>query len=291
MSDPSIWVLEYARSPVHPVSAVFYGSHNQGTMNLPFSYVLIKSGDVVALVDVGYDESDFGGTIAQSIGVTHYTPPQKVLSECGVSPDQITHIFVTHGHFDHMGGLRFFKNAKVFIQKKELESWMWILAKGRRYRTLAAGLNPADVLHLAEINLEGRLTLVEGVLENAVPGIDLYPAFNTHTAGCQYVVVRSDKAGKLVLSGDVIYTYKNLIGGDPSDPCLVPPGLANGSQTTLIECADEMLGHVDGNHGQIIPMHEERLGELFPSRTTGYGLKVVEVLLGANEQSRVEFRY
>ena len=61
MTDYSIWVLEYATSPRHPVSGVLYGRHNQGTMNLPFAYTLIKSRDTVAIVDVGYDARDFGG--------------------------------------------------------------------------------------------------------------------------------------------------------------------------------------------------------------------------------------
>lgn len=225
MTDPSVWVLEYARSPVHPVSAVFYGSHNQGTMNLPFTYVLIKSGDALALVDVGYDEKDFGGTIAQSIGVTHWTAPTRVLAECGVSPEEITHVFVTHGHFDHLGGLKFFKNAKVHIQKRELESRMWIMSKGRPFRSLAAGLNPSDILHLAEINAAGRLELVDGTREDVIPGVDLLPAHDTHTAGSQYLVVKSRQHGRLVLAGDVIYTYKNFTGDDPTDPCFVPPGL------------------------------------------------------------------
>lgn len=61
MGAHSIWVLEYSRSPIHPVSGVFYGAHNQGTMNLPFAYILIKSRDAVVLVDVGHDATDFGG--------------------------------------------------------------------------------------------------------------------------------------------------------------------------------------------------------------------------------------
>lgn len=288
MEKHSVWVLEYARSPVHPVSGVFYGAHNQGTMNLPFAYILIKSSTATALVDVGHDAGDFGGEIANSIGVTGWTHPNAVLAECGVRPEDITHVFLTHAHFDHIGGLKFFPNAKIFIQRKELESWMWILAKGRRFRSLRAGLNPADILHLIQANVDGRLELVDGARENVIPGIHLYPAHDTHTAGSQYVVVeRGDTADRLVLSGDVIYTYKNLDGGDAEDPAFVPPGLANGSQTRMIEAAAEMLDLVGNDERRIIPVHEEKLGDFYPSRRTDKGLQIVEVCLADGETTRV----
>ncbi|MBY3468683.1 N-acyl homoserine lactonase family protein [Rhizobium laguerreae] len=288
MGAHSIWVLEYSRSPVHPVSGVFYGAHNQGTMNLPFAYILVKSGDAVVLVDVGHDAADFGGQIANSIGVTGWTDPEVVLGECGVRPQDVTHVILTHAHFDHIGGLKFFPNAKIFIQKKELESWMWILAKGSRFRCLQAGLNPADILYLTQANIEGRLELVDGERENLLPGIHLYPAFDTHTAGSQYVVVQNGKGDdRIVLSGDVVYTYKNLSGGDDNDPCFVPPGLANGSQTRLIESAEEMLGMVGNDERRIIPVHEEQLSKLYPSRVTERALTLVEVCLADGERSRV----
>lgn len=288
MGTHSIWVLEYSRSPVHPVSGVFYGAHNQGTMNLPFAYILIKSRDAVVLVDVGHDAADFGGKIANSIGVAGWTGPDIVLKECGVRPQDVTHVILTHAHFDHIGGLKFFPNAKIFIQKKELESWMWILAKGSRFRSLQAGLNPADILYLTQANIEGRLELVDGERENLLPGIHLYPAFDTHTAGSQYVVVQTGQGhDKIVLSGDVVYTYKNLNGGDANDPCFVPPGLANGSQTRLIESAEEMLGMVGNDERRIIPMHEEQLSKLYPSRVTERALTLVEVCLADGEHSRV----
>jgi glyoxylase-like metal-dependent hydrolase (beta-lactamase superfamily II) len=289
MSGYSIWVLEYAISPKHPVSGVLYGRHNQGTMNLPFAYVLIKSRDAVAIVDVGYNATDFGGEIARSIGVQNWVGPRDVLSECDVSPEDIQHAFITHAHFDHMGGLDFFPNATFYIQEKELTSWVWAMSKGRKFRFLMGGINPADILRLVDLGVQGRLVSIDGYRENIIPGIDLIPAFDTHTAGSQYVVVRSGDGSEeiWVLSGDVVYTYANLQGEDPADPYFLPPGLATGSQTKLIVAAADMMERVGGELRRVVPVHEERLKENFPSRVSDRGLRITEITLAKGETSRV----
>ena len=289
MTDYSIWVLEYATSPRHPVSGVLYGRHNQGTMNLPFAYTLIKSRDSVAIVDVGYDAADFGGEIAASIGVVNWAGPREVLAECGITPDDVQHAFITHAHFDHMGGLNFFPNATFYIQEKELTSWVWAISKGRKFRFLMGGINPADVMRLVDLGVEGRLVSVNGYRANVIPGIDLVPAFDTHTAGSQYIVVSSGDSSEQVwvLSGDVVYTYANLQGEDAADPHFVPPGLATGSQTNLILAAEEMIERAGGELRRIVPVHEERLKENFPSRISDRGLRITEIALAKGETSRV----
>jgi hypothetical protein len=58
MSQYSIWVLEYAYVSQCAVSSVIYGAHNQGIRKLPYCYVLIKSNDHIAMVDVGYNDKE-----------------------------------------------------------------------------------------------------------------------------------------------------------------------------------------------------------------------------------------
>ena len=48
-----------------------------------------------------------------------------------------------------------------------------------------------------------------------------------------------------------------------------------------------MLKAVGGEHRRVIPIHEERLKDMFPSRLTSAGLQVVEITLGAGETSKV----
>src|ERR1700689_5121457 len=74
-----------------------------------------------------------------------------VLGECGLTPDEITHVILTHGHFDHMGGTDLFPKATFFIQERELSRWVWAMSIGRKFRWLMEAVDPGDILRVVEL--------------------------------------------------------------------------------------------------------------------------------------------
>jgi N-acyl homoserine lactone hydrolase len=190
-----------------------------------------------------------------------------------------------------MGGLDLFPNAKFYLQKRELEKWVWALTLGPEFRFLVGAADPADIVKAARLAREGRMIVVEGDQDDVLPGIDLRLAADTHTYGSMYVTVRNDgerdSQDAWILAGDLIYTYDNLTGLDKNDPQLVPIGLATGSQSNLLFTSAAMLKTVGGEHKRVIPVHEDRLKHVFPSRQTSAGLHVVELTLAKGETSRV----
>src|ERR1700749_3249624 len=103
---------------------------------------------------------------------------------------------------------------------------------GRKFRWLTKAVDPGDVLRMVERATQGRLVSLEGAHEDVLPGIDLYPALESHTPGSQYVVIRNDgkrdSADSWVMAGDLIYQFENLNGANESDPYYVPVGLGSG---------------------------------------------------------------
>jgi N-acyl homoserine lactone hydrolase len=294
MSHYSIWVLEYAFVPNYNVSGVLYGAHNQGYLRLPYCYVVIKGEGHVMMVDVGYNARDYGKVLADRFGVESWHSPKDVLAQIGLDPADVDTIFITHAHFDHMGNLDDFPNAHVYVQEREIARAIWAMSQPPRLSFVSIATDPADVLKCVALAQQGRLTMIDGDREDVLPGIDLRAAPDTHTFGSQWVVVRNDgmrnSADPWVLAGDLIYVYEN-IEGDGSvvgvEQMYVPVGVAVGSQTNLVFTTEAIMTAAGGELRRVIPVHERRLVDKFPSRERESGLRVSEICLATGETSRL----
>ena len=95
-------------------SVMLYGPMHQGTRKLPYGLSLLKGKGETILIDTGYDHVGYGKTLAESYGVSATsTSRRSVLAECGVRPEDVTTVFITHAHFDHMGALDHFPERQV----------------------------------------------------------------------------------------------------------------------------------------------------------------------------------
>jgi N-acyl homoserine lactone hydrolase len=196
-ADYSVWVLEYSYVTKYHKSGVIYGAHNQGYVKLPYCYVLIKGNGHVAMVDVGYNNKDYGGVLSERFGVENWHSPKEVLAECGVRPEEVDTVFITHAHFDHLGNIEDFPNATFYIQERELSKWIWAMSLPDRMRWTMGAVDPADILRTVDLARQGRLVVVDGDRENVLPGIDLHAAFDSHTptaaSGCTCATTASNR--------------------------------------------------------------------------------------------------
>lgn len=283
MSDWSIWMLEYARCLTQPVGCILYGHWNEGTRRFPYSYLYLESADHKMLVDVGYDGHGHGGELGVKYGVENWRDADVVLGALGVRPDEIDTVIITHAHYDHVGNLSKFPNAEVYIQRKEIEHWEWALTKGSRFASLTGALDPADVLYLMELHAAGRLHLLDGDVDDVRPGVSVRAAFDTHSGGSQYVIVRGVE-GDWVLAGDNLYGYENVEGIDGSGE-YIAIGFGGGSAWNNLEIIDEML-RVAETTQRIAIVHEHDTFNRHTSWQTPDGLMVAEMRLASGQTSR-----
>lgn len=294
MAQYSIWVLEYSYIDEYAKSMVIYGAHNAGVMRLPYAYILIKGNGHLAMVDVGYSNRDWGKQMADRLLVKGWQSPRHVLAKVGVKPEDIDTVLLSHMHFDHAGNLDDFPNAKVYVQEREITKNVWAMALPPRMAFLSFGVDPGDILKCVELGRQGRLTLVDGDAEDILPGIDLRVAYDTHTFGSMYIVVRNDGArasqDSWVLTGDLLYVYENITGaGDLTGKgtTYTPVGFAVGSNENLILSTEAIMKAAGGDMDRLVMVHEQRLGEHFPSRVGDDGLRITEICLSDGESSRV----
>ena len=295
MGNYSIWVLEYSFVKDYHKSGVLYGAHNQGYVKLPYCYALIKGEGHIAMIDVGYNNKDYGKVLADRFAVENWRSPEVVLAGIGLSPADVDTVFVTHAHFDHFGNVEAFPKATFYIQEREIAKWTWAMSLPDRLRWMMTAVDPGDIVRGLDLARQRRLVTVDGAQSDVLPGIDLHAAFDSHTFGSMWVTVRNDgksaSTDSWVLAGDLIYVFDNVEGPgaavDAAGPIYVPVGLAVGSQTNLVLATEEMMKRVGYDSRRIIPVHEERLRDRFPSRITEDGLRITEVCLAEGETSKV----
>jgi N-acyl homoserine lactone hydrolase len=273
--DYAISVIEYGYVAQFPASNLFAAQPHAGHRRMPYCFALLRSADRCILVDAGFADDATYRRLTAKYGETRWAAPAEVLRRAGTDPDEVDTVILTHNHFDHAGCAGEFRNAHVYIQRREVTEYRAALARPRRFEYLTRSCQPGLPELLDERARAGLATLADGELEVA-PGVTLWPAFDTHTAGSQVVSVTTEKNGRWLFAGDNVYAYENLegLGGDG---ILAPIAMSTGSASGWLRFADDMLSAVGGETRRIIPFHEDRLWEKFASREFGDGLHVAEI--------------
>jgi N-acyl homoserine lactone hydrolase len=128
-----------------------------------------------------------------------------------------------------------------------------------------------------------QLTYVNGYLP-VTDGIELRPAFDTHTAGSQFALVENAADGRWLFAGDNVYVYQNIEGLN-GDGVFEPIGTSTGSPTAWLECIDQALSWVGRDTGRVLPFHDSEVFRRFPSHAHSDGLHVAEVSLAGGHDS------
>jgi len=189
-----------------------FGAHPEllqpdGTYNFPVGCFLIQAEDLTVLVDAGLGPSSipFPDDIAAAAGLTD--PPESIaaggllpgaLAAAGVAPADISTVFLTHLHADHIGwiapgGVLFFPNAVIMCSAVEWETPPVAPApgelEGRR------GLAVAEAGGVLRLLNAATVALAPGVSAHHSPG---------HTPG-HYVVRVSSHGEAAYLLGDAVH--------------------------------------------------------------------------------------
>jgi glyoxylase-like metal-dependent hydrolase (beta-lactamase superfamily II) len=284
-------VVEFASIRHFPDALMICGTVGTATRRLPYTYVVIQGQGRTILVDVGFDYRDYAKALVDTMGVDDWQPPKVALGAIGVDPEKVTDVLITHAHFDHMGGMNYFPNSTFYIQERELTKWVWSLSLERRFQKLHFCVNPADILSAVTLSTQGRLKFVQGNADDFFPGIDLRLAEDTHTWGSMYVTVRNDGLSQSldswVLAGDLVYSFDNLGLTGPAVGVYTTIVAEVGGQFALLKATDAMVISAGGDANRVIPAHEDRLGQRFPSRVSANGLRVTEIALAQGVASKV----
>jgi len=174
----------------------------------PVRPLLVRTGKGNILVDTGI--GDIPERLRKYYPVHRDSSLLESLAAEGLQPRDISIVINTHLHFDHAGNNRLFPDARIIVQKKELE-----FARDPP-RFLRGGYIRE---HFETPNLE----TVEGELE-VVPGMTVIQTPG-HTAGHQSVLIDAGEK-RYVYTGDVSPVRENWETGIPVGILLDPMAAA-----------------------------------------------------------------
>jgi glyoxylase-like metal-dependent hydrolase (beta-lactamase superfamily II) len=226
----------------------------QDSVQIDFMFWLIRGEGRNILVDAGFlaDIED-----AREFDVTRFVRPDSALFRIGLTAQEITDVILTHPHWDHIDGLGLFPQAHVWMQQEDYHyftggAWQ----KGGDH----GGFAKRDVLMLTGLNVDGKLTLVDGDDREIIPGVKVYTG-SRHTFNSQYVVVNTGLA-RIVLASDNIWVYYSLEHMKPAPPSGTydPAGYVKAMMRMKTLASDERL---------IVPGHDARVFERFPRAGEG----------------------
>lgn len=224
------------------------GARHAAVMDL---YCFVILGPRVILVDTGAGRREVEARGHRFLGC-----PVSALADLGVSAADVSDIIVTHMHWDHIGNIAKYPDARLHVQAAELGFATGIMMGER---VMQRPYSAATVAEMVTRLHAGQVSVYQGDAE-LEPGIEMIEV-GGHSAGLQVVSVETE-GGKVVLAGDASHFEANRTTRNPF-PVVVDVAAAIR--------AFHRMERMGARPDLIVPGHDPVIAERFPlvGETTG----------------------
>lgn len=240
-----------------------YLPHGTGLQRDPIHVWLAQDEEHNVLIDTGMTDI---ATVTKRLKVDGvgggHAALTAVLAGEGLTPSDITHIVLTHGHFDHADNLDLFPDACVIIQRDELHHasdpvpsqrvFYWQSTIGN----LVARRRPNQIRVI-----DGDEQLFDGFRVLKVP---------SHTPGMQVPLISTEK-GVAAIASDLGDHYRYWFPADPRATDRPQRSLSDAFLTGNIRSESERdwqsaMRRVMDNADIVVPAHDFRIPTSIPQQ-------------------------
>ena len=238
-----------------------YLPHGAGIQRDPVHVWLARDGQHNVLIDSGMAEI---ATITKRLKVKGWggghAALTRVLAEEDLTPGEITHVVLTHGHFDHAENLDLFPDACVILQRDELHHAADPVPSQRIFYWASTVGNLVQRRRPGQIRtLDGDTQLFDGFRVLKVP---------SHTPGMQVPLLTTEK-GIVAIASDLGDHYRYWFPADARATDTPQRSLSDAFLTGNIRSESERdwqaaMARVRDNSDIAIPAHDFRIPKRIP---------------------------
>lgn len=219
------------------------------------SCYLIRYNDKVVLWDTGLPNAIADTPEGVVNGVFKLSVDNTLVDQLGVlglKPDDVTHVALSHLHFDHAGNANMFKNAQLILQQDELDFVTETPELAKKYN-----VDPSSISYFLESKKDNKIITINGDADLFGDGILKAISLPGHTPGHMALLVSLKESGAIILAGDQWhFTENHAHNGVPS---------FNYNRADTLASSDK-LDKLRENHNAImILQHEPKDNSSFPA--------------------------
>jgi glyoxylase-like metal-dependent hydrolase (beta-lactamase superfamily II) len=215
----------------------------------PFIVWYVEGLEKTVMIDTGPPNQErsqrLHGDFKPAVSKEQETPQR--LRQIGIKPEDVEILILTHLHWDHVGHVDKFPNARIFVSRKEFNYAMCPLPLDKfGYEVFQPGIEPVFLPSIPQFEFLDRE-------EEILPGVKVFPTPG-HTVGSTSVEVMTGN-GPYVIASDSIYTYDHLKGNPAKKVKFLMPGIYADKEATW-KSMEEILRRAKFDIYRVIPGHD-----------------------------------